>query len=152
MWKYKAMKETGFTLGILSGDFVRIAVTGRSYPSSLDYWDGNWLTSTITVQAGVWRGEYSADLRADEFPPFLAALLKMYETLSGEAEFVPMEPWLKLKCKAERSGIIRIFGEASASIGDGNILQFDTTIDQTFLPPVIESLKHIVTSYPVVGE
>ena len=53
MWKYRAMEETGFTLGILSGDFVRIAVTGRNYPNSLDYWDGNWLTSTITVQAGV---------------------------------------------------------------------------------------------------
>jgi len=146
------MEVGEFILGQPSTDHVRVTIAGRKYPDCTDQWDGNWLNGTISVRAGAWQGSYQADLRADEFPPFLEALSKMYESLSGEAEFTPMEPWLLIRCWAESGGHIHVSGEACDEIGIGNTLHFKCEIDQTFLPPVIEALKNIVNKYPVVGD
>lgn len=146
------MELSEFILGKPITDHVRVTINGRTYPASDDYWDGNWLDGTISVRAGAWYGSYSAELRTDEFPPFLEALSKMYESLSGEAEFCPMEPWLVVRCRAGSGGHIQISGEACDNLGSGNTLHFNCEIDQTFLPPVIEALKDIVAKYPVVGD
>ena len=138
-------------IGPENGDHIRIEIAGRERPEDSDFWDGNWLVSSVKVQAGAWSGSFRALLRAEEFEQFLSQTEQLYKDLEGTAEFIPMEPWIIVKLTGNKLGQIAVEGEACDKVGIGNTLKFHLQIDQTYLPAIITSLKKIIREYPVIG-
>src|SRR2546428_8808880 len=68
-----------FRIGDHTGEHVAVEVVAREHPDKSDYWDGNWLTATVDVACGPFRGNYRAALRAEEFVHFRDQLERLGE-------------------------------------------------------------------------
>jgi hypothetical protein len=144
---------TSVTIGSPDSEYLIIHVINREYPLSSDYWDGNWVRSTIKVSAGGFTGKVTASLRSEEFVKFMSELSMLYETLSGQACFTTMEQWLSITVVGDGLGHFEAQCQLSdnAPAGTGNTLNFTIYFDQTFIPGMIAGLNRIITAFPVIG-
>src|SRR5437870_411567 len=92
------------TINCKDGDFLTITLLGRSHPGATDYWDGNWLSASLGVAAGGFRGSVSGYLRAEEIAQFHEQFVRLQESLRGTAEFQTMEGWLSIRVTADGKG------------------------------------------------
>ena len=139
-------------IGNQSGQFIVLSPLRRSHQAANDYWDGNWVKTTVRLSAGAFRGEYEADLRVDEFLGFRNSLAELYKTLKGEAAFSSMEQWLEIHIKGDGKGHMTAECVAKDCPGTGNYLTFDLELDQTDLPPILDSLNQILGKFPIKGK
>lgn len=143
--------ELHLRIGALSDDHLIIAPTRREIPDASDYWDGNWLAATIRLEAGAFRGEYEAKLRANELASFRDAVKQLHQTLQGHAAFETMERWIAIRIEGDGLGHFTAECEARDDPGMGNRLTFAVTFDQTDMPAMLRSLDAICEAFPVVG-
>ena len=139
------------SIGDSEGDRIEFRVAGRSHPGSSDYWDGNWLRTTVTVRAGGFSGRFRADLRAEEFSSFRDQLTQLYEALQGEAAFTTFEGQVLLVAAGDGRGHVAVKAELADAPGIGNRLKVSLCLDQTYLPAVLESLDLLLATWPVLG-
>ena len=138
-------------IGTHSSEHVALEVTRRTHPNSDDYYDGNWLSTDITVKVGAWRGKYDGSLTVPAFVGFRDQLSELYEKLSGKAIFSCLEPWIEIEIEGDGKGGMILSGLATDQLGSGNELKFSFELDQTFLPDIIKQLNELIEAYPVVG-
>lgn len=132
-------------------EYLSVCLRGRTYPSSNDYWDGNWLTTLIEVAAGGFRGKVDALLRVEELIEFRTQLAALANSPFGKARFTTMEEWLSLELSGDRLGHIELLGELRDQPGIGNLLRFRLTSDQTELRPMIAALGDALAAFPLLG-
>jgi hypothetical protein len=148
-------KALGASTEILIGDgdaqHVLIRPLFRSHPGLFDYWDGNWIDCELQIVAGGFRGRFRADLRSEEFHTFLEEVEGLSRTVQGTASFSTMEGQIAFSLTDDGQGHVRVTGEAIDVAGIGNRLQFAFDIDQTHLPPICQSLEHLLAAFPVTG-
>jgi hypothetical protein len=125
--------QTPVVIGSPRGEHVSIRATRREFPDARDYWDGNWIYADVEIRVGAFRGEYEALLRTDEFARFHDALIPLYENLTGVAELVSMEDWIRPRLVGDGKGHIQVSGDARDAAGNGNRLTFELELDQTEL-------------------
>jgi hypothetical protein len=142
----------GFRMGGESGEYVRVTLTGRSIPQATDYWDGNWLGADVEVHAGGFSGRFPAYFRVEEVQSFRDQVASLHQTLSGTATFEPMEEQLRLRLEGDGKGHIDVEGQARDVVRTGNMLTFELSLDQTYLPELVRSLDQTLTAFPVRGE
>jgi hypothetical protein len=127
-------------------------VHGRQFPMADDYWDGNWLQVTVycgAPGASVW--VTGPILHVPELAHFLRGVEAIHASLQGEATLSCIEPALAVKLITERLGHITMV----VDITPDHLSQthrFTFTIDQSYLPPVIDSCQTILRQYPVKGQ
>ena len=139
-----------FRLGSTS-EIVKLSVFGRSHPHASDYWDGNWIKVRLTVIAAGFSGILTGDLRTDELSRFHKQISHLYENLSGLAELVTMEGWLKIQVRGDRRGHIICHCEIRDQPGSSNILVCTLRFDQTYLPTTLRELVSVLAAFPVLG-
>jgi hypothetical protein len=145
------MNDTTFTIGS-SASGVSVTIWKRSRPSASDYWDGNWLSTTVEFSIGRFAGSIQGDLRAEELAVFREQVEMLRRSLSGAAEFSTMEEWFGIKLVANGNGQIECIGFVMDQLGIGNRLTFRFSIDQSFLPPMLVSLDTICSKFPAIGK
>jgi hypothetical protein len=143
--------STEILIGDSSAQHVLIRPLFRSQPGLFDDRDGNWIDCELEIVAGCFRGGFRADLRSEEFQTFLDEVEGVSRTLDGTASFTTMEGQIALSLTGDGKGHVRVTGDAIDAAGIGNRLQFVFDIDQTYLPPVCESLGHLLAAFPVTG-
>ena len=138
-------------LGSLDDEYLLLKVLRRSHPDTTDYWDGNWLNVQIKVSVGGFSADFPAQIRIDELAGFARELARLYDTLTGEAEFLTMESWLAIRIAGDGMGHLKAHCVAKDDPGFPNELRFSIDFDQTFLPQVLRSLQQIQAMYPLLG-
>lgn len=139
-------------IGEAAGDHISIKAMGRRYPHASDFWDGNWLDTSIEVSIGGFRGDVSAALRSDELSGFRKQLERVNEDLKGSALLTSLEEWLTLQVTVGNFGKLTITGQVGDAPGGGNTLSFTIDgLDQSYLSGVIDALEEIEAHYPVLG-
>jgi hypothetical protein len=133
-------------------EFLEITIDGYAYPTSIDYWDGNWLRADVKVVAGGFRGHVKGYLRADEFECFRDQLAAFLEAFQGTAELRAMEEWLLLRVTGDRRGHLRLAAEIRDKPGIGNTLSCTMEYDQTYFQTMLAALRSAVERFPVRGE
>ena len=131
---------------------LQLRVLRRSHPQCTDYWDGNWLNGDLAVTAGAFSGRVQAGIRTDELSRFLAQLQLLDRTLRGEAVLATMDFWLDVQIKGDGRGHFVAECWVRDEPGMGSRLEFQTHFDQTEIPPMLRSLRAILTAYPVIGD
>jgi hypothetical protein len=141
-------------VGEPNGDNIRIRIVRRTEQVVRDYWDANWLVSVIAIRAGGWRGKNEqAYFRTEELSRLKAKVELLAEGKLLDAEFMPMEPHLQLKLRAEEpGGPISVSGIATDRLEDGNRLSFAISISPACLPALAERLALVEKSYPTIGK
>lgn len=138
-------------LGDSERERIRLTVLGRSHPTCTDYWDGNWLRTSVSVQIGGFSGSYVADLRAEEFRSFGDEVASLYSALEGDATFTTMEGQVSLVLSGDGMGHVSVKADLRDEAGTGNRLHCEFDIDQTYLPAIIDALGAIDSAWPVLG-
>jgi hypothetical protein len=142
----------GFRIGKEDSQYLSVQITSRSYPSSQDYWDGNWVNAVIEIDLGSFRGRYSAYLRAEELKGFHNALSNLYSFHAQEAKFETMEEQLSIRIVGDGLGHFTAECEALDQTGIGNRLRFSLEFDQTDIPSILKGLDGVVEKYPIKGK
>ena len=131
---------------------LRLWVHGRQFPMADDYWDGNWLQVTVHCAApGAHVWVTGPILHVPEIAQFLRGVEAIHASLQGEAILPCMEPELAVTLTAERLGHITLV----VAITPDHLAQthrFTFIIDQSYLPPVIDSCRAILRQYPIKGQ
>jgi hypothetical protein len=138
-----------FSFGQSENECVEIDVLRYERPLIGEYWDDNWLTVEIRVQAGGIHGKVTAAILTGEFEKFLSELRPLYETLSGSANFKTMEAQLTLILVGDGKGHIELRGEVTDQPGIGNRLNFVLQFDQTQLATSIRELERVMAQFPI---
>ena len=131
---------------------LRLWVHGRQFPMADDYWDGNWLHVTVhccAPGASVW--VTGPILHVPDIAHFLRGIEAIHTSLQGEVTLPCMEPELAVTLTAEGLGHITVV----VAITPDHLAQahrFTFTLDQSYLPPVIDSCRTILQQYPVKGQ
>lgn len=134
-----------------SGEFLTVRLAGRSHPGASDYWDGNWITAAVEVQAGGFRGSVGGHLRAEELADFHGQLARLQESLRGTAEFTTMEGWLSIHLQGDGRGHMECRCVIRDEPGIGNTLDCTLATDQTFTRSTVAALASAVQAFPVIG-
>ena len=131
---------------------LRLWVHGRQFPMADDYWDGNWLQVTVhcgAPGASVW--VTGPILHGSEITHFLRGVEAIHASLQGEASLPCMEPEFAVTLTAQELGHITMV----VAITPDHLSQthrFTFTIDQSYLPSVMDSCRAILRQYPVKGQ
>jgi hypothetical protein len=141
-----------FRIGVSNREHVIVRATRRERPEASDSSDGNWVSATLRIAAGAFRGEFEAQLRAEEFVGFRDQLRPLRESLKGHAKFETTEGWLTIDVQGDGKGHFRAACVAMDEPGIGNQLAFGLDFDQTELPEILRGLDAICAAFPVVGE
>ncbi len=132
-------------------DHLIVCPTSRTLPEKTDFWDGNWLSTTIRVRTGAFQGEYQAQFRTTEFTSFRDQLRVLHEKLVGNATFESLEHWLRIHVEADGKGHFEARCEANDDPSFPSQLRFRLHFDQTELPPILRALDAICETFPVRG-
>ena len=140
-------------IGEPGGDNIRIRIVRRNDQVVRDYWDANWLIAAISIRVGGWKGKNEqAYFRTEELSRLRTKIELFAEGKLLDAEFMPMEPHLQIKMRAEeRGGPIAVAGTALDRLEGGNRLSFSMTIAPASLPALAEKLALVEKSYPTIG-
>ena len=138
-----------FSFGHSERERIEVEVFGYERAPVGEYWDDNWLTVEIRVQAGGFKGKASAAILTGELASFLSQLRPLFETLGGTAKFETMENQLALQLTGNGKGHIELRGEVADHLGIGNRLHFTLQFDQTQLGASIRELEKVTTTFPV---
>jgi hypothetical protein len=133
------------------GGFLTLTLIGRSHPGASDYWDGNWITASVEVQAGGFRGSVRGHLRAEELAAFYYQLARLQESLRGTAEFATREGWLSIRVEGDGRGHMVCRCVVRDEPGVGNTLDCTLATDQTFTRATVAELAAAVQAFPVIG-
>jgi hypothetical protein len=117
-----------------------------------DDWDGNWLQVTVhcgAPGARVWGT--GPILHVPEIAQFLRGVETIQSSLQGESSLPCMEPELAVTLTAEGLGHITMV----VVITPDHLSQthrFTFTIDQSYLPSVMDSCRSILGQYQIKGQ
>jgi hypothetical protein len=130
---------------------LRIWVSGRQFPDSDDYWDGNWLLVSASCSSACAQVFVQGPiLHLSEVRHWLNGLKELNETVEGEAELHCMEPYMGATVRLGKTGS----GSLSVSITPDNLKErheFEFEFDQTYLPRTIRELEGILDRFPLRG-
>jgi hypothetical protein len=138
-----------FSFGGEERERVQVLVYGYERAPVGDYYDDNWLSVEVQINAGAFTGSFQATFLTEELTSFLEELRVLHSTLRGKASFTTMEGQLSLELEGNGMGHINLLGKTSDQPGIGNQLQFQLSLDQTQLQDSLQSLEALVKKYPV---
>ncbi|HAO99567.1 MAG TPA: hypothetical protein DCQ83_05935 [Fibrobacteres bacterium] len=137
-----------FSFGHAEKERIEVDVQSYEREATGEYYDDNWLTVEIRIQAGGFHGKMSASFITNELITFLSALRPLYQSLNGTARFDTLEEQLSLKLTGDGRGHFELSGEVSDQPGIGNSLRFTLQFDQSQLGTSIRELEQVTLRFP----
>lgn len=134
-----------FSFGQSEKERIEVDVVGYERTPVGEYFDDNWLTIEIRVQAGDFSGKVKAAILTGELVKFSSELRVLFGTLKGAAEFTTLEEQLGLRLTGDGKGHIELCGELEA----GHRLIFTLHFDQSQLGLSIRELEEVLSQFPV---
>lgn len=131
---------------------LQIWIHGRQFPDKEDYWDGNWLNTTVHCGARgstVWAS--GSIIHLSELHRWLISARELNNTLKGEANLECMEPELSVCIKSSSHSHL----EMEVNITPNHLEQehkYHFEIDQSYLPQLIRQCNGVLESNPIRGE
>lgn len=133
-------------------DGIELVVLGRTHPGSTDFWDGNWVRTAVAAKLGGFTADFVVDLRTDEFRSLRVELKHLYTTLEGVATFETLEGCVTLTFRGDGMGHVALEADLMDEPGVGNHLRSTLSLDQTYLPAIMDALDELDARWPVLGE
>lgn len=103
-----------------------------------------WAKTSVEIKVNGFHGLVAPYFNAQDFELFLPSLRKLYESLKGNAEFIPLEKQLVLNFEAMSGGHISVSGTAWSQASYENKLEFCIEIDQSYLKEPLKTLERLI--------
>ena len=131
------------------GGGVSIDVLGYERPAETHAEDANWLSCTIRVEIGPFRGDMRAALTTHDFVEFEQELRALIDGQASEASFKTWEEALEFKIVENATGTTRITGEVRYSESMDVTIAFILESDQSYLPLVMTAVRAVNKQFPL---
>jgi len=138
-----------FAFGGEKQERVEVEVHGYERPPTGDYYDDNWLRSSVSIAAGAFSGNFDTAFLTADFSEFRDQLQSLYESLASTASFETLEEQLSLALVDDGRGGFLLKGVAVDVLGTSNRLESGIAFDQSDLLSALEGLNDIVSQFPV---
>jgi hypothetical protein len=119
-------------IGLQDGDHVLL----RNWR----YAPEDWTYADVEIRCGPWQGVIQVAFYSDELARFGKAISTLYRELGGKAELHPFDSPFAMTLTGNGRGAIAVDGHARSDFATEAKLQFQFSIDQTFLPRIADSL------------
>ncbi len=144
------MTETNFEI-CDEDDFIRLEpIQVYDNTSQLD-WDRNCIRTKVTVNGGVFSGQFMADFMTTDFELFKRQIRNLETDFKGTAKLEPLERQLILNISGDGLGHFEVKCSASDEPVYGGTLSFILSFDQTELAKLIIELEKITNAFPIKG-
>jgi hypothetical protein len=138
---------------ILKGDIgtLEIEVLANKASGTNDFWEENWLYSTIKGNFPGFTANFDCNLRTDDFERFAQELRAMVSMKSDVAKFTTMEEGLTLLLEREHTGTVKVTGKMTATELTQCSLEFKYQVDNPTLERFIYEVEDVIKTYPIIG-
>ena len=133
----------------------RLSVTldQGKYNDTTIAWNRNYLSTTISIGAGCFVGEYIAETMTFDYFKFRKEVVNLYDDPDGLANFNCLSEHLKLSIKGDGQGQFKAACIAIYEPGSEPVeVKFNIYIDQRQISALISQLDAILEKYPVIHE
>jgi len=130
-------------------DGLRIWIHGRQFPNARNHQDGNWLNITAVFRcdnAEVWTAGNIIELL--DLESWLKDAEIMNKELFGEANLECTEPELNVKLSINKLGQLKMIVNITPDVVNQKHY-FQVVLDQTYLSPLITSIRTVLNKYPI---
>lgn len=106
-----------------------------------------WAQTSVEIKTSHFYGTLSPWIEARDFSIFANSLSVLYQTLKGTASFVTTDGQITFNLEAKSGGRIEMSGVAWSEACYGSRLEFEISLDQTFLQePMGKLAAHLSTA------
>ena len=134
-----------------NGGKIVIRVLRRELPEASHRDKANWLSCAIDVEAGAFRGCYSAALSTQDFAAFEQSLSAVLNGNKSHAVFSTYEKWLRFDVSIGPSGRGIISAEAMDASAPRVLLKFVLETDLEALKYSLSTISDIGEQFPIVN-
>lgn len=138
-----------FSIGNSHSGRIEIEILRYERDASGCIYDDNWLSVTVDLSFGGFKGCFNAAFLTMDLKSFLTESEKLYSSLKGIAKFDSMESQLVFTLEGNGKGGISLNGVALDQVSTGNELKFFAELDQTELEVSLKELRKVVNEFPV---
>lgn len=100
-----------------------------------------WAQSAVEIKTSHFHGTINPWVEARDFSIFANSLSVLYQTLKGTASFATTEGQISFNLEAKSGGQIEMSGVAWSEACYGSRLEFEISLDQTFLQEPLKKLE-----------
>ncbi|MFA6903570.1 MAG: hypothetical protein WC236_10850 [Gallionellaceae bacterium] len=125
--------------GSSDNEYLELRLT---LPSGTEHADA-WVQVDASLVVEGFHGSIQPMFEITDFIRFASELQRVYDSLSGQAIFDSRERQLFFTATGNGRGTVTIEGHAYSQATFGNKLEFNLSIDQTFLPKPLAVLNQI---------
>lgn len=120
-------------------EFLKIQIPSGFSPEG-------WAQTSVEVKTNHFHGVISPWVEERDFSLFTNSLSTLYQTLKGIASFETTEGQITFKLEAKSGGQIELSGVAWSEACYGSKLEFEVSLDQTFLQEPLSNLEAYFSS------
>jgi len=137
-------------LKILGEGGCKLAIHVAGYTTAVpeDPYDANWLECSIDVNVGRFYGAVEASLTTQDFARLAVQLGDLLGGSSRKANFRALEEAIIFDIELDRAGRAKVRGQLRDIDVDGCTLGFCFDSDLSFLEPLVEGLRQVVSQFP----
>lgn len=134
-----------------AGRLVIRALSREAADPAGQYWDANWLATTVEVRSGEFAARLRASLRTDELAGFLLELRRLNAGEVPVARFRSIEGWLSLDLAVADDHAVAT-GAVKEPSDPANELRFAIRgLDGADVDRAVDELERILADFPVLG-
>lgn len=140
------MQASLFLLDMADKPTVFIGSGGGDHLSLTPVAEGTnarWFRAQIRIVCDGMSGTTDAYLQPGELAKFAEEVRKLHRNLVGPAKLSPLEPNIVVEMIGDGRGHIRVKGSAQNDFSRKTSLNFEFTIDQTYLSEIAETLEKL---------
>lgn len=122
-----------------------IGMTGSDHVlfTNWRYLPEDWIAAEVEVHSGPWRGRLKVEFYGRSvLSTFAEHVKQLHRELRGTAMLSATEPRLDLTLTGNGRGRVVVEGEASDCVSN-TTLKFQFSIDQTFLPAIVDQVSAV---------
>ena len=103
-----------------------------------------WAQTSVEIKVNGFLGAISPYFEKGDFELFLPNLRRLFESLKGNAELIPLERQLVLRFEGRSCGHVSMYGTAWSQACYENKLEFCIEMDQSYLQVPLNALERII--------
>ena len=143
--------STDVLIGDASAQHVLIRPVSRTTPGLFDDRHDSAIACEIEIAVGGFRGQFTAELRTEEFQSMLDEIEASGAALENAANFDALSGQIDLSLIGDGAGSILVAGYVADAEDDGNRLEFAFAMGEAVMPDLIRSLEQALAAFPLHG-
>ena len=143
--------STDILIGDASAQHVLIRPVSRTTPGLFDDRDDSAITCEVQIAIGGFRGQFTAQLRTDEFRSMLDEIEASGPSLENAANLDATSGQIDLSLIGDGAGHVLVAGYVADAEDDGNRLEFAFAMSEAVMPDLVRSLEQVLAAFPLHG-